>query len=56
MANFWRYQVRYRLARLMIHAGLRVMPRGVAHTELCSLLCWWAERVAEVARSACDAR
>lgn len=28
MARFWKYQVRYRLARRLIHIGLFVMPNG----------------------------
>ena len=28
MRQFWRYKVRYRLARRLIHMGLWVMPEG----------------------------
>jgi hypothetical protein len=28
MKSFWRYQIRYRLARRLIHMGLWMMPEG----------------------------
>lgn len=40
MKRFWKYQVRYRLARRLIHAGLWVMPPGRYKDDL--LGCLWA--------------
>ena len=34
MQSFWKYQIRYRLARRLIHIGLFVMPEGRYKTEL----------------------
>jgi hypothetical protein len=34
MRRFWKYQVRYRLARRLIHIGLFVMPPGRYKAEL----------------------
>lgn len=34
MREFWKYQIRYRIARRLIHAGLFVMPPGRYKAEL----------------------
>lgn len=39
--RFWNYQVRYRIARAMIHAGLRVWPPGRGKSEVVNLLWSW---------------
>jgi hypothetical protein len=39
MRQFWKFNVRYRLARRLIHAGLWVMPEGRYKSEL--LACLW---------------
>ncbi len=41
MANFWNYQIRYRIARWMIHAGLMIWPPGRGKSEVLDLLWMW---------------
>lgn len=41
MSNFWRYQVRYRAARWLIHAGLHIWPTGRGKAEVLDLLWKW---------------
>ena len=43
--SFWRYQIRYRLARLLIHVGLKVMPPGRARRELNAVLWTWGMQI-----------
>lgn len=38
MKSFWKYQIRYRLARRLIYAGLFVMPEGRYKTNLINSL------------------
>lgn len=37
-SSFWKYQVRYRLARRLIHIGLFVMPDGRYKDDLLARL------------------
>lgn len=41
MSNFWKYQIRYRVARWMIHAGLFIWPPGRGKAELMDMLWAW---------------
>lgn len=43
--DFWRYQVRFRLARLLILIGLIVWPPGAAKTEVIELLWQYRRRL-----------
>ena len=45
MRRFWTYQVRYRLARWLIHTGLRVWPPGQGKAEVMTLLWDWRNDV-----------
>ena len=45
MHSFWRVQIRYRLARALIHVGLFVWPPGRAKAEIMELLWEWRWRV-----------
>jgi hypothetical protein len=47
MNRFWKYQIRFRLARWMIHAGLWIWPPGTAKNEVLELLRAWSEKVYE---------
>lgn len=38
MARFWKYEIRYRLARRLIHIGVFVMPAGRYKTDLVAAL------------------
>lgn len=41
MNRFWKYQVRYRIARAFVHLGLHMMPPGRAKNEIMLLLWTW---------------
>ena len=45
MERFWKYQVRYRIARWLMHLGLSIMPPGRAKTEVLALLGAWGRHV-----------
>jgi len=48
MQSFWKYQIRYRLARRLIHAALFVMPPGIYKAELIESLWQLHDRVVAV--------
>lgn len=48
MRRFWKIQVRYRLARRLIHLGLFVMPEGRYKIELIDSLWTLYDRVVAV--------
>lgn len=45
MSRFWKYQIRFRLARWMIHAGLLIWPPGPSKDEVLALLTQWSDKV-----------
>lgn len=45
MKAFWKYQVRYRLARALIHTGLWMWPSGRAKIEVSTALWGWRSKV-----------
>jgi hypothetical protein len=45
MIQFWRYQIRYRVARWLMHAGLFVWPPGPAKAEIMEILWAWRDHV-----------
>lgn len=48
--RFWRYHIRYRLARAMIHLALKIWPPGRGRDEVTEFLWVWRSKVtAEVA-------
>ncbi len=48
--RFWRYHIRYRLARAMINLALKIFPPGRGRDEVTELLLGWRSKViAEVA-------
>jgi hypothetical protein len=51
MKRFWRYTVRYGLARMLIELGVLVWPPGPARDEVIELLSRWRRGMElEVAR------
>lgn len=45
MADFWKWHIRFRLARALIHLGLAIWPKSNSKREVVNILNEWSAAV-----------